>query len=95
MADQTQTQLSGIFLPEYQEKYLKDLLANVTDISKTSPLGDVAAPDVMQFTPNQLEAIRLGRAGQLRHLVFKSRHALVCQITAHVYDARSSPTFSS
>lgn len=63
MADQTQTQLSGIFLPEYQEKYLKDLLANVTDISKTSPLGDVAAPDVMQFTPNQLEAIRLGRAG--------------------------------
>ena len=63
MADQTQTVLQGQFLPEYQEKYLKDLLANVTNISKTSPLGDVAKPDVMQFTPNQLEAIRLGREG--------------------------------
>ena len=61
--DQTQTVLQGQFLPEYQEKYLKDLLANVSSISETSPLGDVAAPDVMQFTPNQLEAIRLGRAG--------------------------------
>ena len=61
--DTTQTVLQGQFLPEYQEKYLKDLLANVTNISKTSPLGDVAKPDVMQFTPNQLEAIRLGRAG--------------------------------
>ena len=61
--DQTQTVLQGQFLPEYQEKYLKDLLANVSSISETSPLGDVAAPDVMQFTPNQLEAIRLGREG--------------------------------
>ena len=63
MADQTQTVQQLQLLPGYQEKYLKDLLANVSSISEKSPLADVAAPDVMQFTPNQLEAIRLGRAG--------------------------------
>jgi len=61
--DQTQTVLQGQFLPEYQEKYLKDLLANVSSISETSPIAGVAAPDVMEFTPNQLEAIRLAKEG--------------------------------
>ena len=61
--DTTKTMLTGQFLPEYQEKYLKDLLANATEISKTSPLANVSKPDVMQFTPNQLEAIRMAKEG--------------------------------
>jgi len=70
--DQENVNYQGTFLPGYQEKYLKDLLANVystdadgnaTGIAATSPLGGVAEADTMDFTPNQLEAIRMARAG--------------------------------
>ena len=70
--DQQNVVFQGQFLPQYQEKFLKDLLSNiynvdeegnVTGIASTSPLASVGAPSVAEFTENQEQAIRLAREG--------------------------------
>ena len=61
MADQTQTVLQGQFLPGYQEKYLKDLLANVSSISEKSPLFvDTEEKDVSTQGTDDAENGELG-----------------------------------
>jgi hypothetical protein len=62
--DNTSTVLQGQFLPDYQEKFLKDLLAS------TSTLGGEGGPYVPAYesyiaglTPAQQQAINLGTSG--------------------------------
>lgn len=58
---QTTTQTSASFLPEYQEEYLKDLLASAR--ARAGEPTFIPERQVAGLTPGQLQAIQLGYQG--------------------------------
>ena len=59
-ADQTYLNQTQVVLPEYQEKFYKDFLASVAAQGMTNPLEGVPEARLAEFTPAQLEAIKMG-----------------------------------
>jgi len=61
MAEQTQQQ--DVVLPEYQEKYLKDLLASAQSVAGAGQQIPKYEDFVAALTPEQLKAIEIGTQG--------------------------------
>ena len=60
---QTGTQQADIVLPEYQEKYLKDLLASAQAVAGAGQQIPKYEDFVAALTPEQLKAIEIGTQG--------------------------------
>jgi hypothetical protein len=77
-ADVTYLNQTQTVLPEYQEKFYKDFLASVSEQGKKNLLENVPPARLAQFTPAQLQALRLGieNVGSYQDMMTKGAETL-------------------